>query len=79
MARLRVPESVPVPLLQRLVEGRTLGVPDSQSSQASLRPTVLLQPIEHSLELLLEETPIQGAIAFQRIGSAQVSMARLKE
>ena len=47
MSRVRVPESVSVPMLQRFVEHRPLIVSHSQFPQASVGLSVLLQSIEH--------------------------------
>ena len=47
MARLLLPESLFVSVLQRFVKQRPLTVSDSQPPHASFRPAVLLQPIQH--------------------------------
>jgi anion-transporting ArsA/GET3 family ATPase len=75
-----LPEQLPVSEALELLDGlRSTEIPAGGVILNRVPENPFTEEERGSLELLLDETPMQGEIAFHRIGSAQVSTARLKQ
>lgn len=75
-----LPEQLPVSETLELLDGlRSTQIPAGGVILNRVPANPFTEEERGSLALLLDATPMQGEIAFHRIGSAQVSMARLKE
>ncbi len=75
-----LPEQLPVSEALELLDGlRSTEMPAGGVILNRMPENPFTDEERDALELLLDETPMHGEIAFQRIGSAEVSSTRLKQ
>ena len=75
-----LPEQLPVSEALELLDGlRSTEMPAGGVILTRMPENPFTDEERDALELLLDETPMHGEIAFQRIGSAEISSTRLKQ